>query len=535
MVLKKPYAFLIKHFRLIHLVLTLLGVFIAVESYRLVSFFTSFVANDYSATIIENLANEYINPLLYLAIVGSILVIIAMSLLLTMKKKPITMYIFAVIYYIILIAFLIIASSLLKGLEKELWSTAAARSYRDIALIVYYPQILVIFLIAFRAIGFNLKKFNFKNDLKEMEITDADNEEVEVNFNFDATKTKRKVRRFIRETGYYYQENKLIITLVAIAGVLVIGYTIYKNYEKTAYNYKQGATFSFNNLQLRVTNSMITNVDLSGNSYGKTYLVLQVEVTNNTNNDIELKDEYLRLFYSNKSTLPDLSISTYFSDYGKQLSKVPIKTKTKNTYVIPYVIDEKSVDSKFQLGIYIGAAKKKKFIAKSVNVQLTPQKYLNISSVKKINQGVETSLDQTLLKNSKIMFDNAEIVLRYPYKFESCYLGVCNTYNDVVVADPTFLARQALIVMDYNIELDIDSPSYYNITGINAFSEYFMKVQYGSSDTDLQVSKIKVVTPENLKDKLVIQTDGAIWGAEKVNLLITIRDRQYIVPIKNDD
>ena len=540
MVLKKPYAFLIKHFRLIHLVLTLLGVFIAVESFRLVSFFSDFVANDYSATIMNDLAGEYINPLLTFAIIISIVILIAMSLLLKMKKKPIKTYIFSIIYYILLISFVIIARFLLKGLEKELWSTAAARSYRDISLIVYYPQYIVILLLAIRAIGFNVKKFNFKNDLREMEITDADNEEVEVNFNFDATKTKRKFRRFIRETGYYYKENKLMITIVAVLGVFIIGYTIYKNYEKTSFNYKQGDTFTLNKVQLRVTNSMITNIDLGGNKQGNqygshTFLVLQVEISNNTNADVEFKDEYLRLFYSNKSALPDLTVSSYFLDYGKQLGSNYLKTKSKNIYVIPYIIDEKDVDSKFQLGIYIGSATKKKtFKAKSAYVKLTPIKYMDISSIKKVNLGTEVSLDQTLLKNSKIMFDNAELTLRYPYTYESCYYNSCRTYSDVVVADPTFLSRQALIVLDYKLELDKDSPSYNNITGIVSFSNSFIKISYGTSSDDMTTSQVKVVTPANLKDKLVLQTDGAIMSAKKVNLVITIRDRQYVVPLKDE-
>ena len=89
-----------------------------------------------------------------------------------------------------------------------------------------------------RSLGFDVKKFNFKSDLKELEITDKDSEEIELNLNFQTYKAERTIRRFIRELKYYYLENKKVIYIIGAALVIILGFLIYKNTEKIKYTYK---------------------------------------------------------------------------------------------------------------------------------------------------------------------------------------------------------------------------------------------------------------------------------------------------------
>ena len=91
--------------------------------------------------------------------------------------------------------------------------------------------------------------------------------------------------------------------------------------------------------------------------------------------------------------------------------------------------------------------------------------------------------------------------------------------------------RQALIVMDYNLSLDESASSYQNINDINSFVNNFMEVEYVLNDTRIK-SSVKYVTPAKLKDKIVLQTSGDVLKADEVNLLITIRNRCYLVKLK---
>ena len=71
MILKKPYAFLIKHFKLIHLLLCIPFIYLIIRIGAIASFFSSYVqANYYTSE--TNLAGTYINYFMY----GAILLII---------------------------------------------------------------------------------------------------------------------------------------------------------------------------------------------------------------------------------------------------------------------------------------------------------------------------------------------------------------------------------------------------------------------------------------------------------------------------
>ena len=47
MIIKKPYAFIIKHFRLIHLLLLIPMFYLVTQTKEIITFFSEYVANDY--------------------------------------------------------------------------------------------------------------------------------------------------------------------------------------------------------------------------------------------------------------------------------------------------------------------------------------------------------------------------------------------------------------------------------------------------------------------------------------------------------
>ena len=301
MIFKKPYGFLIKHFRIIHIIITLLTIYIAFNTRNILSFFRRFISNGYSITVVDNMAAQYINWTLYIAIFLALASLIIVFILLRMKKKPNKMYLAAIIYYVILFIAIIIAAYLINGLSDGLWSASSARTYQDIAQLIYYPQFFFIIVMALRSLGFNVKQFDFQNDLKELEITEADSEEVELNINFETYKAERFIRRFIREFYYYYLENKIIVNIIFGVVVIITVFLAVKSYEKIKYTYDEGENFYYNGFSINVKDSILTNVDENGDVIvdGKYYLILKLEITNNGINNAYLNYDNLKIYFGN--------------------------------------------------------------------------------------------------------------------------------------------------------------------------------------------------------------------------------------------
>ena len=101
--------------------------------------------------------------------------------------------------------------SIFKGLETESLDQQTVMLIRDIALMILVPQAIFLFVILGRTLGFNLKQFDFKKDLEELDIDSTDNEEVEVILGNNNYKYARFFRKSLRLTKYFFLENKLFV------------------------------------------------------------------------------------------------------------------------------------------------------------------------------------------------------------------------------------------------------------------------------------------------------------------------------------
>ena len=84
MILRKPYGFLIKHFRMIHLVLTALYIYLAIKVNSLLSYYNNFISGKESKlNAIKLVTNYYL-----IAIIISIIICLIIYALMRYKKKP---------------------------------------------------------------------------------------------------------------------------------------------------------------------------------------------------------------------------------------------------------------------------------------------------------------------------------------------------------------------------------------------------------------------------------------------------------------
>ena len=111
-----------------------------------------------------------------------------------------------------------------------------------------------------RGLGFDIKKFDFKSDLQELNITASDSEEVELTVGLDSNAIKRKGRRSLRELKYYYIENKYMLNIVLIVFLVIGAFSIFINKEVVNKVYDEGETMNTSIYNLTVTDSYTTSL-----------------------------------------------------------------------------------------------------------------------------------------------------------------------------------------------------------------------------------------------------------------------------------
>ena len=97
MVIRKPYAFLIKYFKIIHIVIFITLIFLLFKLRAIYIFFKNYLLNG-TYLYVNNMAGKYVGIPLILTIVVLIGIFLLIFLLMKQKKKPIIYYISALVY-----------------------------------------------------------------------------------------------------------------------------------------------------------------------------------------------------------------------------------------------------------------------------------------------------------------------------------------------------------------------------------------------------------------------------------------------------
>ena len=350
MILRKPYAFLIKHFKLIHLIISALIAFLIARTNKILVFFKDYMNN----RIIDINPGEYVNFLIYLSLILIIGLAISIIILMRKKKKPILFYILTTIVYVILFAGFIYLEGKISSLQYNILDRKTMSFSRDIARFMMIAQAIFIIPYIIRTLGFNIKKFDFKKDLQELDIELSDNEEFELVSPIDHKKIERVGRRRLRELKYYYIENKIFIVIILSVVSVFIGYKIITNITyNTNPKYKEQEVIKLDNFYtLTFDDSYIVTKDKNGKNISvndKTFLVVKFTVNSTYNGVFSLESNKFSLKVRNQSYTPDKRYYDYFRDYGVGYKNQKQKLNSNNSYIFVYVIPEKYKNKKMTL------------------------------------------------------------------------------------------------------------------------------------------------------------------------------------------
>lgn len=535
MVLKKPYAFLIKHFRIIHLLLLLPIAYLINRTFNIASFFRIYVTNNYTTNIV-NIAGEHINLFMYLAVILIISTVLLIYYLMRQKEKPTKLYFFTLIYYIVLFVLIGVAHSILSGMEQDVISAQMARAYRDISFVLCLPQYFFFLYILIRGIGFDIKQFNFANDLKDMEITDVDSEEFEFSVNVESYKVKRTARRFIREFIYYVKENTFIFSCIAAVVVITIGTMIYMNVRVYNRTYSVTDKMTHNYFNIEIQDSMLTNIGYDGNiiQEGKYYLVLKLYIENKTMKGYELDYNNFRLILDNQNIYPTLDRGEYFLDYGKPYYKEKIKAQSKNTYALVYELDSSQIKKEYQIRILEGVDYKVGELTPRYKIiQLKPTKITNVELLETFEMGKMVNLKNTALGYTTFKINNYSIQNSYIYEYDYCYQeNNCTKLKDIISTSKTAnIENTALLILDMEYSLDKTTIYANNIKVDTKFFDNYLSIEYIKGNTK-KIMALKNRTTEKMKNTLAFEVKEEIKNADSINLLVTIRNKQYKIKLK---
>lgn len=527
MILKKPYAFLIKRFRIIHIILTVLIAFLLTKSYNLYNFFSRYVGNVY-ATLGDANPSNYITVLTFL--VGILIVSLSVSIFFLMKKKekPRILYILLSTYYLLFLIILIAYFIILKGMESASLSIRDAMIYRDLALILFLPQIGFLIVTFIRGIGFDIKKFNFSKDLKELDLEEEDNEEFEFVLGQNSYKYKRTIRRKLREFKYYFLENKFILSIllglfiVILSIILIINFTVYNK------TYHKNQKISANNLSIQVNNSYLTNIDYTGQiiEKDKYFLVINTTFTNTSGFSTVLNLSSYSLKVGNKTVYPTLTRNNYFVDLGAGYQKEKIENGKSATYILVYELNENDRQKQYTLRIVDEINYKAGTInSKYKNVSLKPLEYNSVEVVKEVKTNTPVMMYESILNNSSLTVNSYEFFSKYNYSYEACIRSNCSNKTDVVT--PSAIKNKILLVITASLSVDQTSTFAKNLKTSLSFFDAFVQIKY-----DDKVSLVTNKTPASILGKYILEVDNGVKNAKKIDMYITARNKRYIINLK---
>jgi len=520
MIIRKPYAFFIKHFRLIHFILSFLMVYCLYYSKRLLDFFNTYINQNLNLKG-QELASIYV-PNLYLIL--PILIIIVLTVILVvmiLKKKPMMLYIFNIASMIFATVIIVISKMTLTTLETTLITPRTLMLTRDMVMLSFMIQVVLTVIVLVRSIGFDIKKFDFKQDLKELEIDEEDREEIEVEFNFDKNKARRELRRKIRFLKYAYKENKLFahILIASISGLILLSGIIFViNIERPI---SENQYITLNGITLKIKNSYMTTTDYKGKTIDEdsVFVILKTEFKT-FNNTKEVDSATLKLSVGNYSYIPSYEYKQSFIDFGTVYAG-EILSKEVEEKVLVYKIPKQLKDEKISFA-YVD---KNTLDNKMIN--------LNIKKLSDIKENGSAKLGETLefkdsiISSYQLKIDGYFIQKKYKLNYNFCYLNECFDSYEYLVPSIDSNTDKAIVRLNGYIKMDEKTPKLNDLYDIiNTFGSINYTVSGVDKTNQIELKKV-VSTKKKEENVYYIEVPIDTMNADNISLIFKIRDKKY--------
>lgn len=525
MILKKPYAFFIKYFKIIHLIMAIFMGLLIFQTNTFLQFFNEYINSNMITTGL-NLIDTYFSKLSYIYISIVLIFDFIVWFLLDYKKKKNIFYVINFVGYVSVLVFYIYLSSLLTSMSKQIIDTRLIMAIRDLVIIFFTFQTFSIFVVVSRFFGLNIKQFNFESDLKELNLAEGDNEEVEVSLDLDVNTLKSKLSLILRNYKYYFKENLRLIIPIMTVLILLLGYIIYKNINGNTTKYKQGSIFTVPNYSLKVVDTFVTSKDYKMNviSDNNSLVVVKIDIkTTNKTENFEFGKFALQI--GKNKYYHTIKYSSSLSDLGNTYIKQKL-TDSYTSYLLVYEVPKTQASKKKNL-VYVNEISSGLFSRDT----LTKVK-LNSSNLDEIENN-NISLNEKVEFNASYI-DIKSITLKgitlsdeFQIKYNKCINdSECYSFYEPLQASYSGSYDKAIL----KIEVDIDSQDNSNIVNLlNSFS----KISYKINGINKSVTLSKQILPTKVNSKAYyFEVPQELISAEEIIYIFSVRGNVYTYKFK---
>lgn len=520
MIIRKPYAFLIKHFRKIHIALLILSVFIFYINITLRDFVRQFMEFQTYDQISDPIS-KYINIWLVLDLFLLFFLFGVLLFLLRYKKKPWKLYILPIGTYLLFGLTCIFTYNFFTGYTGNMSDTTNIRALRDLLFITYFLNYPVFVFLLVRIIGLDLSKFSFQNDKEYLDLSSEDREEIEINFEFDKHSIKRSIKRLFRNLTYVYKEHKFKISFSLFIGLLFISFLIYRNIFIINKVYKQGQDFQSNNFLINISNAYITDKDYTGNviDHNNKFLILEVNIKNLINDDREVDFNKFHIKNGVDSyTYTSDNYATDFEDFDNIVDNFTLRSGQTSKFTLIYKVSKDLENDKFVLyyqeinGFNMTQLRKIKIKVKDVS-KIIKQKE------KKMNENISFGLlddDYDFTLRDYVFGDNA-----------SYYKNVC-TFDECKVSELNVNSIPGKKIMKISFSSDYSDGKEL----IDILSKYGKIVYKDSKGSNRKIAVENPIETNYYGKYLYTYVPDELVSSESIKINITIRNKKYVYVLK---
>ena len=517
MVFRKPYAFLIKNFKKIHILMLIMWAFLYYKIFLLKDFVKEFINFGTYNSSLENISNK-VNIIFYFIVIVMILVSIALLILLRYKKKPWKLYLLVVLEYIVMFYVTISITSFFKTYD-PVNPVSSIYLNRDILNIVSWIQYGVLIILLIRITGLDLKKFGFNNDKEFLELDSSDREEFEINIEFDRHSFSRKYNLIKRKLNYFYQEHKFIVRIVILVLVIVLIVYTYYYFGIKHKSYKEGDTFNAGIYSITVENAYITDKDTLGNIIEKNnkFVLLKLKLKNNSDSNVQPDFSRYHLMNTNVDKINTVFYDNSFKDFGNLVSDDDLLNSGKEKeFILIYKVPNKLNNNKFVLYFQEYNGSNDTYLRKIK---------LNIKDISKIEKEKVYKLGDNIniIDDKHIIFDSIDINTNMTYNKYSCTSGeTCSVVQkDLVASNGKKILKITFASSDYEGKEFID------------FSCKYGKIKYVDNNGTVQYYNINNLISTDYEGKeIFIDITDAISDAKEIYIDYIIRNKKISIKIK---
>lgn len=528
MILRKPYALLIKYFKLIHIILSIMMIYLFYRTNSILSFLKEYIGSS-QIKIKDIVLNELFGPIFIVLVIFIILFTLIIMALMAFKKKPIKFYIYNIIVYIFSTIIYVIAYSTISKLQFGLLDVKTLKLIQDFTLTTLVFQITTILITIIRATGFNIKSFNFEEDLEHIEIEETDNEEFEVNLDVDTDKLLRKIKKKIRYAKYIYIENMLFINILAIIFVSCVSVFLYFNTDVYSKTYSKSESFKTVRFILGTNESYRTKY-LNRNKLiedGYELVVVRINAKNIYHSKLKLNTGRFILQTDNELYYHTVEYKDYLKDLGiTYIDEYIPKNKFEN-YILVFKVRTEDINNKMILKYNDYTDEEIKINVKPINLN---KHYDEINS----QLGSELVFSNSVFNNTKLKIESYEINESFKIDYKYCVESNCYDSAEYVNISASDNYNKTLLKITGEFIYDEKLPIIKNNDMFKFIKDYAV-IKYKDGNVMREINaEIKEIKPRktNIENTYFIEVPSKMKDSTNIVLEFNIRNHIYSYIIK---